>query len=164
MIETKTIYKNRSHLKFSNFLLVFSLCVFFASLTASTILYHNGSSFYEEKQAIPELLVEPRTLDFGSVSQGEYVETVILSNVSKEPLDILFVIKSCSCTEVSVPKGELSAGNNVEMKCHINTKGKKRRVKDNIAVAYKMYSQKDNLPRYVTVDIHADVHDSSEQY
>lgn len=87
------------------------------SLLCAILLYANG----------PVLtFLDKRILDYGDIKAGDPVEISIkFKNSGSEPLKILDVHPSCTCTDVIVPKVSIFPGEESSVLLKLETKGKK---------------------------------------
>lgn len=80
----------------------------------------------EEAAVAPQLTIENRMFDFGSIEQGSKVTaTYTLKNTGKNDLNIRKTHASCGCTIPTLGKKTLKEGEEVEMKVVFNTVGRR---------------------------------------
>tara|TARA_B110000879_G_C11133188_1_gene496968 strand:+ start:107 stop:613 length:507 start_codon:yes stop_codon:yes gene_type:complete len=73
--------------------------------------------------------------DFGTIEQGEKVETIFtLSNVGKGDLVITNAKGSCGCTVPDWPKKPIKSGEKAEIKVVFNSRGKKNKTANTITL------------------------------
>lgn len=73
--------------------------------------------------------------DFGTIEQGEKVETIFtLSNVGKGDLVITNAKGSCGCTVPDWPKEAIKPGEKAEIKVVFNSRGKKNKTANTITL------------------------------
>ena len=97
----------------------------------------------------------PDSIDFGQVPQGVYSAGADLENHCDEMVRILYVRKSCDCSEVAVPSSEIAPGERVRVTCRWNTRGRRGHVRAAIAVVYS--AGKDSTQRHVLLTLRAHV-------
>ena len=80
----------------------------------------------EEAAVAPQLTIENRMYDFGSIEQGSQVTaTYMLKNTGKNDLNIRKTYASCGCTIPKLTKSILKEGEEVEMQVVFNTTGRR---------------------------------------
>ena len=73
--------------------------------------------------------------DFGTIEQGEKVETIFtLSNVGKGDLVITNAKGSCGCTVPNWPKEAIKPGEKADIKVVFNSRGKKNKTSNTITL------------------------------
>jgi hypothetical protein len=126
-------------------IIVFSLAVSLGILTACTegnaAAKVDMSKLAEAKirdleisKGAPIVKLDKKVFDFGTVTDGDIVETVFtLTNTGKSPLIITDAKTTCGCTVPSWPKDKpIAPGETTEIKVKFDTNGKGggRQVKD----------------------------------
>jgi hypothetical protein len=109
--------------------------------------------FYFRTPAQPEppmLAAEPAVADFGKVGPGFHETNIQLINSSKYPIAIINVTKTCSCTQVTIPKRLISAGEKIDLKCRLDTNGKEGQTGAMLAIGY--------VPQTEEIDVDAALH------
>ncbi|MDR1491562.1 MAG: DUF1573 domain-containing protein [Planctomycetaceae bacterium] len=130
--------------------------LFFATLLAAGYFYLRTPAQPEP----PMLTAEPAVADFGKVGPGFHETKIQLINSSKYPTAIINVTKTCSCTQVTIPKRLIPAGEKIELKCRLDTNGKEGRTGAILAIGYVPQTEKidvDAAPRYLEVELIAEV-------
>lgn len=73
----------------------------------------------------PVISFDKETFDFGTVKEGELVETsFIVTNTGKSDLIITDAKATCGCTVPTWPKEPVAPGKSAELKVKFNTNGK----------------------------------------
>ncbi len=130
------------------------IAVFVFSLSGAFYLWWN-----QKPEDSTEILLaaEPAVCDFGEVSESVHHAVVKLRNVSKWPLYTFHVVSSCSCTEANLPRTEIKPGETIDLKLAFDTLGRNGITKGNVAVAFAKDGDYPRFPRYLMIDIRADV-------
>ncbi len=82
----------------------------------------------EIKKGAPEISFDTYEYDFGTVNEGDVVETsFVLTNTGKSGLVITKAVASCGCTVPEWPKNEIQPGEQASVKVKFNTNGKPNR-------------------------------------
>ena len=82
----------------------------------------------EIKKGAPEISFDKYEYDFGTVNEGDVVETsFVLTNTGKSGLVITKAVPSCGCTVPEWPKNEIQPGEQASVKVKFNTNGKPNR-------------------------------------
>ncbi len=138
-----------------SFLLLF-LVLFLVSLTATVYCL-----FTEEEQAPgPALVARPAVVDFGVVGEGSQSTTITLTNVSRKTMTIVEPFASCTCTNVSVPKGEIKPGGSVDLKCSLDTRDRKGKTRGQVGILYGGTGEDESSKFVLSVDILAEIRET----
>lgn len=113
-------------------LYVFLIAVMFSSCGSgnneiSTDLINNPNSASDNtgSGAMPKMVFEEESFDFGEISQGEKVEhSFAFKNTGNAALIISSAVGSCGCTIPSYPKDPVQPGQEAEILVVFNSNGK----------------------------------------
>ncbi|MDR3110522.1 MAG: DUF1573 domain-containing protein [Planctomycetaceae bacterium] len=131
---------------------IFFGLVCLGSLFGLLVLYFDSKT--EDTQV---LTAKPAEIDFGDVEPDIKFCSFKLTNTSRYPLEILRVIKSCSCTEIFYQSGELAPQAVTELFCNFDT-GSTAGIKTaNIGIIYVYRGDPRNQARKLDVSIRATV-------
>lgn len=88
----------------------------------------------------PQVLeITPSVLDFGTASQGTMLEGVVqLRNASDHKIQLIELIKSCSCTGAELPCKELAPGESASLPLIISTRKARGTFKPALIVKYRV--------------------------
>lgn len=82
----------------------------------------------EIKKGAPELSIDENTYDFGTVKEGDIIETTfVIKNTGKSDLIITDAKPSCGCTVPEWPRTPIKPGTDANIKVKFNTNGKPNR-------------------------------------
>jgi|GEM_PF-3730840 len=103
-----------------------------------------GREYLVSVQGVPEplLVVASSFIDFGPDVAKTNLTTVTVTNRSRYPVNILDVAATCSCSQVMLEKGELSAGKSVKAEVSLSTIGREGKVTGKIGILYKSLDPK----------------------
>lgn len=93
--------------------------------------------FQQSPQPIESLVVDTPVYDFGVVEWGTQSAIVHLTNESDAVLLIKHVDKSCTCTDVRLPAGDLMPNAIAVMECDVNTVGRSGPTEAILSVRYR---------------------------
>lgn len=100
----------------------------------------------EMKKEIAFLSLDKITHDFGTVNEGDIVETsYLVTNSGKTDLVITKAKASCGCTVPTWPKTPIKPGETGEVKVKFDTKGKPNRQQKTITLTTNTESGKQEL-------------------
>lgn len=106
----------------------------------------------------PELVVQNKTHDFGSIATGDIVShTFILTNNGGDALKIENVKASCGCTAAKPDKSELAPGESTNLVVTFNSRGRKGPQKKTIRI-----TSNDSQNKEMLLTITANVVDKDE--
>ena len=89
----------------------------------------------EELAKAPKLVVKEGTYDFGSVSNGEKINTsFILTNTGQSELKIRTTKSTCGCAVAKLEKKSLQPGESTEMEVTFDSKGRKGTQQKSISI------------------------------
>lgn len=92
-------------------------------LTVSLIMFC-GFPAAQENVPVQKIEVEPKSWDFGKISQGDTVNCVFhIRNRGSSDLQLLKVRSTCGCTLVKVSTGTMKPGDEREVEVSFNSKG-----------------------------------------
>lgn len=126
-----------------------ALSISVALIGYAILLYWNSFQRDHQVVAIPDVI------DIGRVPQGIHSADADLKNNSNGSVRILHVRKSCDCSEVAVPNGDIAPGKKVHLTCRWNTRGQRGDVHTTLAVAYS--AGKDDEQHYAIITLRAHV-------
>jgi hypothetical protein len=107
-------------------------------LAAAVLLLLSGGLAYLARQPIPEklLAVEP-VLKLGERSQGEVIDAeFVLVNHCKCDIEIVNVVKSCSCSAYELAKSSLQSGEKTTLKVKWRTHASRGDFYSDLAIVY----------------------------
>ncbi|WP_299013721.1 DUF1573 domain-containing protein [uncultured Polaribacter sp.] len=100
----------------------------------------------EIKKGVASLSVEKREYDFGTVTEGEIVETTFkITNSGKTDLVITDAQVTCGCTVPVWPKAPIKPGETKDIEVKFNTNGKRNKQQKNITLVTNTQSGREIL-------------------
>ena len=100
----------------------------------------------EIKKGAASISFDKIVYDFGTVAEGEFVETVFtVTNSGKNDLVITNAQPSCGCTVPVWPKAPIKPGDSAEIKVKFNTSGKPNRQNKTITLTTNTESGREIL-------------------
>ena len=119
-----------------------SLLSFFACLAVCGHCAAIAVYAYFDSPPLPPLLAEPVVIDFGDI-QGQYIVhgTSKIKNTTKKPIQIIRVVVSCTCGDVTLKQGEFLPGATTELSAAWNVHGRSGTTSESFAIVYVLDGQ-----------------------
>ncbi|WP_298764603.1 DUF1573 domain-containing protein [uncultured Polaribacter sp.] len=100
----------------------------------------------EIEKGVASISVDKKEYDFGTVTEGEIVETTFkVTNSGKTDLVITDAKVTCGCTVPVWPKAPIKPGETKDIEVRFNTNGKKNRQQKNITLVTNTASGREIL-------------------
>lgn len=100
----------------------------------------------EAKKGVASLSVDKKEYDFGTVNEGEIIETTFkITNSGKTDLVITDAQVTCGCTVPVWPKAPIKPGETKDVEVKFNTNGKQNRQQKNITLITNTQSGREIL-------------------
>lgn len=100
----------------------------------------------EIKKGVASLSVDKKEYDFGTVTEGDIVETTFkITNSGKTDLVITDAQVTCGCTVPVWPKAPIKPGETKDIEVKFNTRGKANRQQKNITLVTNTQSGREIL-------------------
>lgn len=103
------------------------------------------------------LVVDANEHDFGTVKPGELSHTFRLTNRTRHSIEFRGIVKSCGCTEASLPARPLGPSESTAVRCVVDARGRRGKFVSFLRIMYREVGGQDGEQQAVMCILRAKV-------